>query len=79
MQDSPAQSPEAGGEEGEGSEPEGVAAPAEPDSEPPSHPQIEAISSGTEREYTTNAVLCYSTFWYKSVMQAVYFIILYRM
>ncbi|CAH2091137.1 unnamed protein product [Euphydryas editha] len=54
-QESPAQSPEAGGEGDEGDEGEeselgdsGARAAAEPDSEPPAHRQMEAISSGPE-------------------------------
>lgn len=50
MQESPAQSPEAG-EEGDLEE-SAEAAGGEADSEPAAHQQIEAISSGTERQYT---------------------------
>lgn len=56
--ESPAQSPVAGGSAEEGSSLEARAV-AEPDSEPapapaPPVPQIEAISSGTERKYLCN-------------------------
>lgn len=61
-QESPAQSPEAGGvgdegDEGdEGEESELGDRAAEPGSEPPAHRQAEAISSGPEREHTS----CYN-------------------